>query len=191
MSEYDDLRRLAQAATPGPWFVDGPFWWRGGDRDPDCTHVITFGKNRAPVCVMPEDSQRRSEFVDHDAAFIAAANPATVIALLDERDRWEAEKQEIYAAHAQLIQNQRTYHEAERDADRADLAAANARADKAELEAVGWAEEANALRADIERVRAVLAEHWDWKAGRSLHAAMTAALAADTPTTAAAEGSEG
>lgn len=28
-------------------------------------------------------------------------------------ERWQAEKEEIYAAHAQLIANQRAYHEAE------------------------------------------------------------------------------
>lgn len=33
------------------------------------------------------------------------------------------------------------------------------------------------LRERVAAVEAVLAEHWDWKAGRSLHAAVTAALA--------------
>jgi predicted nucleic acid-binding Zn-ribbon protein len=84
------------------------------------------------------------------------------------------------------------------DAARADLAAANARADtlrreaQAELErhrqvGIELQAERDRLQARIDKALAVLAEHWDWKAGRSLHAAMTDALAADTPTTATAE----
>ena len=61
-----ELRRLAEAATPGPWEADGL---------EVCQHC--YGGSARPI-------ER-----DEDAAFIAAANPSVVLALLDaaaERD---------------------------------------------------------------------------------------------------------
>jgi hypothetical protein len=85
------LRERAEAATPGPWQLDGPFWWRGGDTNPDCTTVITAGVDRLPVVVLPEDRDRR-DTSDADAAFIATASPAVALALADwlddQVDRW-------------------------------------------------------------------------------------------------------
>lgn len=72
-----DLRKLAEAATPGEWrsfdafggvsiWVDGP--GASGDDDLEIAH-------------MAEERPRAN------AAYIAAANPRAVIGLLDERDR--------------------------------------------------------------------------------------------------------
>lgn len=41
---------------------------------------------------------------------------------------------------------------------------------------VNWKARAEAAEAQVAAVRDVLAEHWDWKAGRVLHAAVLAAL---------------
>ncbi|MBC9927195.1 ead/Ea22-like family protein [Leucobacter sp. cx-169] len=74
MSEINaaELRAKAEVATPGPWIVQG--------------HEIV---SRADV---PSTSLQWPWVADvdgpfEDAAFIAAANPLVVIALLDDRDR--------------------------------------------------------------------------------------------------------
>jgi hypothetical protein len=79
---YDDLRRaLADLPKVEPWFVVGAPWGKGdfivaGHPDP---HV---GRYVADT----EDFDGEGEDVLEHAAFIAAANPATVSALLQERD---------------------------------------------------------------------------------------------------------
>ena len=60
----EKLRRLAKAATPGPWVADG----LEGTLD-----SLSTGRRVAEVTMWPEV----------DAEFIAAANPATVLGLLD------------------------------------------------------------------------------------------------------------
>jgi hypothetical protein len=96
MTDFDELRRLAQAATPGPW-------------------------DHEAGSVGAGDEWVVDSFKDHeaDAAFIAAANPATVIALLDERDELRIQLRTAQDATVTFAH--------ERDAARADLAAANAR----------------------------------------------------------------
>lgn len=66
------LRELAQKATPGPWYSKWP--------EERCAWK-DIGHSRYPVAYTGDcfdDAQ--------NAEFIAAANPATVLALLDERD---------------------------------------------------------------------------------------------------------
>ena len=67
-----ELRRLAEAATPGPWEADG----LEGTLD-----SLSTGRRVAEVTMWPEV----------DAAFIAAANPTAVLALLDDADALRAE----------------------------------------------------------------------------------------------------
>ena len=74
MSDRTELRRLAEAATPGPWWhewVDGDDWWAVYGQptgDMVCPEVCTMGS--------PDE-----------AAYIAAVNPAVVLGLLDEIER--------------------------------------------------------------------------------------------------------
>jgi hypothetical protein len=66
-----DLRRLAEQATPGPWTARG-------EAPRDVLTVWEEGeRGRLIVC----------EHAGPDAEFIAACDPQTIIALLDERDR--------------------------------------------------------------------------------------------------------
>lgn len=68
-----ELRRLAEAATPGPWWhewVDGDDWWAVYGQptgDMVCPEVCTTGGS-------------------DESAYIAAANPAVVLGLLDATD---------------------------------------------------------------------------------------------------------
>jgi len=79
------IRARLSKATPGLWQLDGPFWWRGGDANPDCTTVITAGDNRMAVAVLPEDHDRQPT-ADADADLIAHA-PTDLAALLAEVER--------------------------------------------------------------------------------------------------------
>tara|TARA_R100001086_G_scaffold225289_2_gene143567 strand:- start:20557 stop:20994 length:438 start_codon:yes stop_codon:yes gene_type:complete len=78
-----DLRALALAATPGPW--------RAHNKDASKEEFWVDG----PRCLNMHFDQEAAGFGFRDAAFIAAANPQTVIGLLDrieagkrERDKW-------------------------------------------------------------------------------------------------------
>jgi hypothetical protein len=76
MSDYAELKRLAEAATPGPWVktVDGVM--------PEGEKFGIFGNFGATN----GESNRE---------FIAAANPAVVLALLAERDHFKAENEQL------------------------------------------------------------------------------------------------
>lgn len=81
MSETPDLRALAEAATPGPWESFH-------DRIAPDTAVVTAEHDESlAVC----EHEHEPQFRDADAAFIAAANPTAVLALLDEVDRLRAD----------------------------------------------------------------------------------------------------
>jgi Ead/Ea22-like protein len=87
------LRELAGAATPGPWT---------GDRiDGTVKYCIMSGKT-----VVCRGDNYNSEsgpwgFMDsNDDEFVLAANPATVITLLDELETLRAVLQDILAAGA-------------------------------------------------------------------------------------------
>lgn len=60
-----ELRRLAEAATPGPW---------------DCTVHIGDGEERVTVIGLTEPGH------GHDANYIAAVSPDVILALLDRLD---------------------------------------------------------------------------------------------------------
>ena len=68
--DHNDLRALAEAATPGPWRTwiegEGDAW--GGD---PCVVAATPGRT---VCELATIA---------DTRFIAAANPTAILALLD------------------------------------------------------------------------------------------------------------
>jgi hypothetical protein len=73
MTDYSALKRLAEAATPGRRSVDNDVHGE--------LHVIVDGLDLATVGVTSDTNPSA------DADFIAAANPATVLALIGELDR--------------------------------------------------------------------------------------------------------
>ena len=77
--DYDDLRAKALAATPGPW--------RAVCRDvgnPD--NALPWDHDRFLQWELegPPEPPGRGQLYGEDAHYIAAANPATVLSLLDE-----------------------------------------------------------------------------------------------------------
>lgn len=86
-----ELRRLAEAATPGPWASGDPAF---GDGRAQCIFSIS---SRAMGRDVQGPNLRPALF---DVEFIANANPAVVLALLDERDALAAKVERVRALPA-------------------------------------------------------------------------------------------
>ena len=71
-----ELRRLAQAATPGRWYVEGGNYIYG------CKEVIDGEEEWHPVIACTDDDEVSVNFAGN-AKFVAAANPVVVSELLD------------------------------------------------------------------------------------------------------------
>ncbi|MFK1232357.1 ead/Ea22-like family protein [Pseudomonas aeruginosa] len=82
MTDHAELRRLAKAATPGPWTLYVPEDYQGPEELPG--YGVECAEGRAIVwgALEPETGCQ----FDRDAEFIAAANPQAILALLDEID---------------------------------------------------------------------------------------------------------
>lgn len=83
----EELKKLAMAATPGPWEVE---------RLPD---VFTGGPHISDgilaICGVWSDGEL-SHNKQNNGAFIAAANPAAVLELIEERDQILAEALQLF-----------------------------------------------------------------------------------------------
>ncbi|WP_063090539.1 ead/Ea22-like family protein [Escherichia coli] len=101
MSEinYQALREAAEKATPGNWWIDSHGHAMVSFVGNDVLEVFTTDNKRAAV--RHEDTGNLSRWRnDNDATFIATADPATVLALLDEL---EAAKKRIAELEAREI----------------------------------------------------------------------------------------
>lgn len=97
--DRDNLRALAERATPGPWAVQGP-WPTAtiyvddaalNDDNIQPTHIASL-----TTLLRPEQNVRD----DPDAAYIAVASPDRIIALLDERDEMQTVIDNLHRAGA-------------------------------------------------------------------------------------------
>ncbi|PCB15156.1 hypothetical protein CJT94_24390 [Pseudomonas aeruginosa] len=91
MTDHAELRRLAKAATPGPWRVQTGCSWRriGTDRgDGDVLRPCTHPHDGWPDIVAPAENLK----------YIASANPKAILALLDEIDQLKAENEVLRGA---------------------------------------------------------------------------------------------
>jgi hypothetical protein len=81
--QINELRKLAQAATPGPWAAGGPSF--GAPMPVWCDEVVTEygGDSPESVCLCPSGAEETST---DDMSYIAAANPAAILALIQQRD---------------------------------------------------------------------------------------------------------
>ena len=87
MTDHNELRKLALAATPGPW--------QAQQRNKQEAIYIVGPAGVPPAC---------HAFYADNAAYIAAANPATVLALLDELEAAHASRREAQARVAELTE---------------------------------------------------------------------------------------
>ncbi|MFK1287947.1 ead/Ea22-like family protein [Pseudomonas aeruginosa] len=83
MTDHAELRRLAKAATPGPWTLYVPEDYQGPDELPG--YGVECAEGRAIVwgALEPETGCQ----FDRDAEFIAAANPQAILKLIAEVER--------------------------------------------------------------------------------------------------------
>lgn len=91
--DLERLKALALAATPGPWDWDG----RTVDEDgyvhiPECSYLVGL------ICLAGS-----YEGYQEDCDYIAAANPAVVLALLEQLTRAVQQVTELKAERNQLI----------------------------------------------------------------------------------------
>lgn len=108
--DHADLRKLAQAAKQGPWFPratdDASFMnarYVGLDEGPGFVHDgangMALGEADATrviaITLLQEPRLADCDECDENAKFIAAANPTTVLALLDEIERLRKENVEL------------------------------------------------------------------------------------------------
>ncbi len=90
--ELNELRKLAEAATPGPWKVLPPRMTAAITIcDRKYRPIVTTCSNTAPETL----AMHRSGEVRANAAFIAAANPVAVLSLLDAHAALLAENAEL------------------------------------------------------------------------------------------------
>lgn len=89
MTKTEELLKLAEAATPGPW-------WHGEQHHPDGHALAWIGKSFVDCDGGTKNYREQKD----DAAFIAAANPATIKALVEL----------VRLQHGALELEKRTYH---------------------------------------------------------------------------------
>lgn len=77
MIDLDDLERKARAATEGQWFFHD-FSALGGDVTVSCDHPASI-----TVAYMGRSLTATLVEQQANAAFIAAANPATILAMIE------------------------------------------------------------------------------------------------------------
>ncbi|PNG11892.1 ead/Ea22-like family protein [Stutzerimonas stutzeri] len=105
MSKYDELKRLAEAATPGPWEWGGTPVATAEEALEICRVNIELTANPDPYfCEVYVEDGRRTALVGNgptgqqNAAFIAAANPAAILSLIAEvegLERWKKEAVDV------------------------------------------------------------------------------------------------
>jgi hypothetical protein len=102
-----DLRKKAEAATPGPWkWKKGETSVEHGSPDNDRS-VVSFYELE-----YNENGQEAFEEAEGNAAHIAAANPAVVLALVQEIERLRAVEGELTAAYMVGYQDGKDVHRA-------------------------------------------------------------------------------
>ena len=106
MININELRRLARAATPGPWIAAGPSF---GESLPKHLNEVVVDRegdedDGYSICNTPIGLDQECS---DDMAFIAAANPAAISELLD---RLEAAEKERDALRAKIEQMEKRLH---------------------------------------------------------------------------------
>lgn len=88
MSDYSDLRKLASTASPGPWLQENDDLYFKDDGY--TRHMMTTDSGH-DVCGDEDcdDAQREN------LKYIAAANPAAVLALIAENEKLKADLREV------------------------------------------------------------------------------------------------
>lgn len=97
MADLEALKRAAEAATPGPWFQSGPPWFStgsvvlAGSPDPHVGLAIADAETWEGEREEAQENNPGLQLsdADADAAFIALANPATILDLISRLEEAE------------------------------------------------------------------------------------------------------
>lgn len=84
MVDEQNLRQLAEAATPGPWI----HWQSGGIHQIDAAKTTVVHWSGFDQLQTPNEKTA----IKNNAAYIAAANPAAILSLLDELQTLRSER---------------------------------------------------------------------------------------------------
>jgi len=163
MIDINELRRLAQAATPGPWKL-----LPVGDKS-KCFAVADINFLSVLTVVDECGTSFGAVYLDGDAKFIAAANPAAVSELLDRLEAAEAEALEEARLNGMGSEREAKHLaqiaalEKERDAMRAELDALRKEADKFS-DGVDWIQRAMQAEAELDALKRQEPVAWliDW-----------------------------
>ena len=93
--DLDELQKLAEAATPGPWVADPPRAW---DTDDDGGYQMQSSLRVMDAGSITWDDHGGEVFRPEDAEFIAAANPQATLELIERMREAEAERDAATAA---------------------------------------------------------------------------------------------
>ena len=118
MIDIDKIEAAANAATPGPWEAAGPSFGEQLPKYLNCVGAMDDDENFVDVCVSPFEED---ECASADMAFIATANPTTVlemVGMIRERDavlkqalealeRWHSGNQKVTLHTRQARPSQR------------------------------------------------------------------------------------
>jgi hypothetical protein len=168
-----DLRRLAEAATPGPWYADDTSETWGDFLDENDGREST-GWFRD--CGLGEvDAGDFSTLRYADAAYIAAASPDRILALLDERDAAIAHDTQPYPTVWAYEQACRALADAEAEVER--LRAGDERGHYTAGALAGAAAERARILAAVEGLPTPLP---DWQSDLVYRSAVIAALKGET-----------
>ncbi|MEF5745412.1 ead/Ea22-like family protein [Escherichia coli] len=106
---YQELREAAEKATPGNWWIDSHGNAMVSFIDNEVLEVFATDNKREAV--RHEDTGNLSRWRnDNDATFIATANPATVLALLDELEAANKRIAELEAREISLPERSSMLH---------------------------------------------------------------------------------
>ncbi|MFG8819797.1 ead/Ea22-like family protein [Pseudomonas aeruginosa] len=93
MTDHAELRRVAEAATPGPWSCNRHWAIVGGP-----ILEFTNGAAQQQIAMACGQSWMRDDELRNNAEFIAAANPQAILGLIDEVERLKAELSQCASA---------------------------------------------------------------------------------------------
>ncbi len=97
--DTNKLKELAERATPGPWSCNRHWAIVGGP-----ILEFTNGAAQQQIAMACGQSWMRDDELRNNAEFIAAANPKTILALLDEIDQLKAENEALRGALKQFAE---------------------------------------------------------------------------------------
>ncbi|NWC12011.1 hypothetical protein HX776_24810 [Pseudomonas agarici] len=149
MIDNTELKKLAEKASPGPWWVDSHGMTMMSMPDLQ----VVFNHPQQSVAVRNEETGNLSHWRnDWDASYIAAANPAAVLALIAESERLERlALDSVNAEYAGSMDLESIC--AERDQLRAENAGLKTGYEAYERVNAGLRAEVEGLRKDAERYR--------------------------------------